>query len=43
MIARSSEYAYILETVVGLQVVDVGVEEKGHQDRSLLDAVLQMS
>ena len=41
MIARSSAYAYFLETVVGRS--DVDVEEKGRKDRSLWDAVLEAS
>ena len=39
MIARSSAYAYFLETV--WKVRDVDVEEKMRQDRSLCDAVLE--
>ena len=41
IIARLSAYAYFLES--GWQVGDVDVEEKGCQDRSLWDAVLQAS
>jgi len=40
MIARSSTYAYFLETVVW-QVGGVDVEEKGRQDRSLWDAFMR--
>jgi len=41
MIARSSPYAYFLEIVVGK--IEIDVEEKGRQDRSLWDAVLEAS
>ena len=41
MIARSSAYTWILFGDGGWQVRDVGVEEKGCQDRSLWDAVLR--